>query len=127
MVVDRLRDGVRIAQLLASEVTGDQGRLNALTLTDADTDVEPTLDGALAYRITREDEPIVDAYVQPDRLRLEFRAAIDAVAEVASDAGLRVRPAGGESPRTLVFLENGAAVKRVLPALRAVVEADSTG
>lgn len=127
MVTDRLRDGVRIAQLLASEVTGDQGRLNALTLTDADTDVEPTLDGALAYRITREDEPIVDAYVQPDRLRLEFRAAIDAVAEAASDADLRVRPAGGESPRTLVFLEDGAAVKRVLPALRAAVKTESTG
>ena len=127
MVVDRLRDGVRIAQLLASEVTGDQGRLNALSLTDADTDVEPTLDGALAYRITREDEPIVDAYVQPDRLRLEFRAAIDAVAEAASDADLRVRPAGGESPRTLVFLEDGAAVKRVLPALRAAVKTESTG
>jgi len=125
MVVDRLHDGVRIAQLLASEVTGDQGRLNALSLTDADTDVEPTLDGTLAYRITREDEPIVDAYVQPDRLRLEF--AIDAVAEAASDADLRVRPAGGESPRTLVFLEDGAAVKRVLPALRAAVETESTG
>lgn len=127
MVTDRLRDGVRIAQLLASEVTGDQGRLKTLSVADADTDVEPTLDGALAYRITRGEEPIVDAYVQPDRLRLEFRTALDAVAEAASDAGLRVRPAGGESPRTLVFLEDGAAVKRVLPALRAVVEADSTG
>lgn len=127
MVTDRLRDGVRIAQLLASEVTGDQGRLKTLSVADADTDVEPTLDGALAYRITRGEEPIVDAYVQPDRLRLEFRTALDAVAEAASDVGLRVRPAGGESPRTLVFLEDGAAVKRVLPALRAVVEADSTG
>jgi len=127
MVTDRLRDGVRIAQLLASEVTGDQGRLETLSVAEADTDVEPTLDGALAYRIARGEEPIVDAYVQPDRLRLEFRAAIDAVAEAASDAGLRVRPAGGESPRTLVFLEDGAGVKRVLPALRAVVEVDSTG
>ena len=59
MVTDRLRDGVRIAQLLASEVTGDQGRLKTLSVADADTDVEPTLDGTLAYRITREDEPIV--------------------------------------------------------------------
>jgi len=76
MVTDRLRDGVRIAQLLASEVTGDQGRLKTLSVADADTDVEPTLDGTLAYRITREDEPIVDAYVQPDRLRLEFTQSL---------------------------------------------------
>ena len=126
MVVDRLRDGVRIAQLLASEVTGDRGRLETLAVTDADADVEPTLDGALAYRIVRGDEPIADAYVQPDRVRLEFRAAIDAVTTAADEAGLRVRPAGGASPRTLVFLEDGAAVKRVLPALRAAIDADST-
>jgi hypothetical protein len=127
MVTDRLRDGVRIAQLLASEVTGDQGRLKSLSVADADTDVEPTFDGALAYRIAQGEEPIVNAYVQPDRLRLEFRIALDAVVKAASNAGLRVRPAGGESPRTLVFLEDGAAVKRVLPALRAVAEANSTG
>lgn len=125
MVVDRLRDGVRIAQLLASEVTGDRGRLDSLTVTDATADVEPTLDGALAYRIARGDDPVADVYVQPDRVRLEFRVAVDAVAAAASEAGLRVRPAGGAAPRTLVFLADGAAVKRVLPALRAVLEAAS--
>ena len=125
MVTDRLRDGVRIAQLLASEVAGDQGRLDALTVIDADENVEPTLDGALAYRIARSDDPVVDVYVQPERVRLECHVAVDAVVAVASEAGLRVRPAGGESPRTVVFVEDGAAVKRVLPVLRAIAESAS--
>ena len=125
MVTDRLRDGVRIAQLLASEVAGDQGRLDALTVIDADENVEPTLDGALAYRIALSDDPVVNVYVQPERVRLECHVAVDVVVTVASEAGLRVRPAGGESPRTVVFVEDGAAVKRVLPVLRAIAESAS--
>ncbi|WP_096389948.1 hypothetical protein [Halopenitus persicus] len=163
MVDDRLQDGVRIAQLLASEVTGDAGRLRDLRVTDADPDVEPTLDGTLAYRIVRvpgtetdadpEAEAVADAeadtvadaeadtvadaeattndaatiaeaFVQPERVRLEFRAGVDAVAASAEAAGLRVRPKAVRPPRTIVFLEDGAAVKRALPALAAAIDAD---
>ena len=48
MVDDRLSDGVRIAQLLASEIDGNRSRLRHLHVTDADPDVDPTADGAFA-------------------------------------------------------------------------------
>ncbi|WP_123620398.1 hypothetical protein [Halorubrum sp. CSM-61] len=134
MVDERLTDGVRIGQLLASEVSGDGGRLRDLALADADPDVEPTPDGALAYRVIHGGETLVaEAYVQPDRLRIEFVAGaaenddgtdLPAVAaDAADDAGLRVRPKEVRPPRTLVFVEDGAQVKRALPAFEAVVDA----
>ncbi|WP_418286171.1 hypothetical protein [Halorubrum sp. DTA46] len=134
MTADRLGDGVRIAQLLASEITGDEGRLRALALADADPDVEPTTDGALAYTAVRTDagdgddqadaetaELVAEVYVQPARVRVEFVAAPDAVAEAASGVGLRVRPKAVRPPRTLVFVEDGAQVKRVLTAFEAAL------
>ncbi|TKX46889.1 hypothetical protein EXE41_08480 [Halorubrum sp. SD690R] len=133
MVTDRLADGVRIAQLLASEVTGNESRLRGLTVADADPDVEPTADGALAYRIVRErdgspdgdasaetDPTVAEVYVQPDRARIEAVAAPDAVADAAREVDLRVRPKAVRPPRTLVFVEDGAGVKRALAVLEAV-------
>ena len=140
MVADRLTDGVRIGQLLASEVSGNEGRLRALSLADADPDVEPTADGALAYRIVRavdgdateaDGGVVAEVYVQPDRVRVEFVGA-DAegpddlptvTASAADEAGLRVRPKAVRPPRTLVFVEDGAQVKRALPVLEAAVDA----
>ncbi|WP_144797918.1 hypothetical protein [Halorubrum depositum] len=146
MVADRLTDGVRIAQLLASEVSGNEGRLRDLALVDADPDAEPTPDGALAYRIVREDEGDVEAvlvaevYLQSDRVRIEFvgddagggadavdegdgSALPEVVADAADGAGLRVRPKAVRPPRTLVFVEDGAQVKRALPVLADAVDA----
>ncbi|SDF43332.1 hypothetical protein SAMN04488067_104179 [Halorubrum xinjiangense] len=133
MVTDRLTDGVRIAQLLASEVTGNESDLRGLTVADADPDVEPTADGELAYRIVRERgdsadefggdesaEPVAEVYVQPDRARIEAIAAPDAAATAAGEVDLRVRPKTVHPPRTLVFVEDGAQVKRALPVLTAV-------
>lgn len=123
MVEDRLADGRRIAQLLASELTGDEGRLRTLSVADADVDVEPTVDGAFAYAVTGVDgETVAEVYVQPDRAYVEFRTAPDAVAEVAGNRGLRVRPKAVRPPRTLVFLEDGAEVKRSLDAFEVVSE-----
>ena len=128
MVTDRLADGVRIAELLASEVTGNESGLRGLTVVDAEPDVEPTADGALAYRIARETDeggggsgaPVAEVYVQSDRARIEAIAAPDAVADAAREADLRVRPKAVRPPRTLVFVEDGAAVKRALTALEAL-------
>ena len=141
MVTDRLDDGVRIAQLLASEVTGSEGRLRGLTVVDADRDVEPTTDGALAYRIARDrdgaaegdgdavdddaagagdSDLVAEVYVQSDRARVEAIVGQDAAAAAAADADLRVRPKAVRPPRTLVFVEDGAAVKRALAVLEAV-------
>ncbi|WP_313691130.1 hypothetical protein [Halorarum halobium] len=125
MVEERTTDGVRIAQLLASELTGGGGHLADVTVADADPDVAPAPDGALAYRVRpgTDDEPLADAFVHPDRARVEFRVAPDVAAEEATEAGLRVRPKAVRPPRTVVFLEDGAEVKRVLPAFGAVVRA----
>jgi len=136
MVTDRLTDGVRLAQLLASEVTGNESRLRGLTVVDADRDVEPAADGALAYRIARErggsdggDEradPLADVYVQPDRVRIEATAAPDAVATAPREADLRVRPKAVRPPRTLVFVEDAAQVKRALAVLEALRRESTT-
>lgn len=123
MTTDRLRDGHRIAQLLASELESGASP-DALAVTDADPEVEPTPEGALAYRVrdTEADEEIAAVYVQPDRARVEFRVAPAAVAEAAESEGLRVRPKAAEPPQTIVFVEDGAEVKRVLPAFDAALE-----
>ena len=128
MVTDRLADGVRIAELLASEVTGNESDLRGLAVVDADRDVEPTADGALAYRIARERagadedaaEPVAEVYLQPDRARIEAIAAPDAAADAAIEVDLRARPKAVHPPRTLVFVEDGAQVKRALAVLEAV-------
>jgi len=153
MVQDRLRDGTRIAQLVASELTGDRRALAQVVVVDADPDVEPTADGALAYRVAHVSDPAaiavgdrgqttvdedVDAertvlagvFVQPERARVEFVAAPDVAADAAAEAavtndetGLRVRPKAVDPPRTLVFVEDGADAKRVIPVFKEVVAA----
>jgi len=127
MVVDSLSDGTRIAQLLASEVTGHEDAFSVLSVVDADADVEPTDDGALAYAVAADGERVAEVYVQPDRARVEFLAHPDVTAEAASEAGLRVRPKAVRPPRTLVFVEDGAQVKWTLPAFRALVTALDAG
>ena len=144
MVQDRLRDGTRIAQLLASELTGNRGALEAVVVVDADPDVEPTADGALAYRVAVVSDPaaivvddrgqttldkeieadpraVASVFVQPERARVEFRVAPDCAAEAARRADLRSRPKAVDPPRTLVFLEDGAAAKHVRSVFEAVV------
>ncbi len=135
MVEDRITDGRRIAQLLASELDGrGDGAFDALAVVDADPDVEPTADGARAYDVALvgddaggaggdgadETRHLATVFVQPDRARVEFVAAVEAAAERASDADLRVRPKATDPPRTLVFVPSGAAVKRVADVFEAV-------
>lgn len=123
MVEDRLSHGKRIAQLLASEIAGHERSLSSLSVTDSDSDVEPTDDGAFAYAVERDGERVAEVYVHPDRARVEFLTEMAAVADVAEEEGLRVRPKAVRPPRTLVFVENGAQVKWLLPALRVVAHA----
>ncbi|SFC58986.1 hypothetical protein SAMN05444422_11164 [Halobiforma haloterrestris] len=146
MVEDRITDGTRIAQLLSSELDGrEDGAFAAVAVTNADTDVEPTPDGARAYDVEivgdarddggsegDEDETegrrIARAFVHEDRAHLEFELQQDRAAEEAEAADLRVRPKATQPPRTLVFVESGAAVKRATDVVCAVVrglEADA--
>jgi hypothetical protein len=125
MVEERLTDGVRIAQLLASEVEGGVGVLDACRVSHADRDVEPTPDGALAYRITVDeggsDKRLAEVFVHPERARVEFLASPGRVAQAADAEGLRVRPKAVQPPRTLVFVPDGASVKRLLPVFDAAL------
>jgi hypothetical protein len=179
MVEDRLTDGRRIAELLASELDGLGGALAAVAVVDADRDAEATPDGAYAYRVVRrggdghppgegdedgagngngdetgngdhnrkgdqngagdgvrepdQNRELAEVFVHPDRARVEFVAGQEAAAEAAAaeDTGLRVRPKAVYPPRTLVFVEDGAAVKRAVTVFEAVVAAvggaDRTG
>jgi hypothetical protein len=162
VVRDRVTDGVRIAELLASEVHGrTDGELAHVAVVDAVGDVEPTADGARAYDISFARSRLVDApdrdvealsvldddgdgagstdgddvespdaaqalasvFVQPDRVRLEFQERVDAAATAAEDTRLRVRPKATTPPRTLVFVESGAAVKDAADVVAAAVSA----
>jgi hypothetical protein len=122
MVTRELDDGVRIAQLLASDLVGHADGLAAVTVTDADPEVDPTTDGARAYRVRAAARPLATVFVHPDRARIEFEAGQDAALDAAREAGLRVRPKLVDPPRTVVFVENGAEVKRALGVVEAVVE-----
>lgn len=121
MVEERLQSGTRIAQLLASELDGrDDGLLASLSVVEANHDVEPTAEGAFAYAIEQRGEEgsgdghqLCSVFVHPDRAHVEL-AASEVAVESAEDEGLRVRPKATRPPRTIVFVESGAEVKRVV-------------
>lgn len=120
MVEDRETDGKRIAELLASELSGHGNPpYDALAVTGADPDVEPTTDGAHAYDVEYRGERLARVFVQPDRARVELSAGLDAAREAATDAGLRVRPVASDPPRLVAFVESGAEAKRAFDVLGA--------
>lgn len=127
MVENRIHDGRRLAELLASELHGHKaGHLGRLTVTDADHEVEPTETGAYAYAITLgngegDGERIATVHVHPDRLHLAVERGVGAAVERGKEAGLRVRPKDVRPPQTLVFVADGAEVKRATDVLATVV------
>jgi hypothetical protein len=124
MVEDRIRSGRRLAELLSSELHGrESGPLGRLAITNADPEVEPNEAGAYAYAITLRNERIATVNVHPDRLHLAIERGLDTAVEAGTEACLRVRPKAVEPPQTLVFIEDGAEVKRATDVLAAVVVA----
>ena len=125
MVVDRVTDGKRIAELLASELDGrSDPPLDRLAVVNADRAVEGTTEGARAYDVERDGETFATVFVHEDRARVELRDGLDAARETATAEGLRVRPKAVTPPRLLLFVESGAAVKRAVTAVAAAVETD---
>jgi hypothetical protein len=138
--------GTRIARLLASELLaredGPLARLDLVDVRDAEA-LDPDAFGAFAYGVVAREGPatdatasaredgdderdtrrIADVHVHDDRARVEFRVGLDAVPAAAAEADLRVRPKAVDPPRALVFVEDGGAVKRVLPVVRAALRA----
>ncbi|MFB6299005.1 MAG: hypothetical protein ABEH65_01955 [Halobacteriales archaeon] len=115
MIEDRVTDGKRIAQLLASELDGrEDGDLNRIAVDGAEPDAEPSSTGTRAYDIMAEGAPIATVYIQPDRARIEFNHGVERALETATEQNLRARPAATDPPRTLVFVDDGGAVKRAV-------------
>lgn len=112
MVENRITDGTRIAQLLASELTGlSEGVLADIDLAAVDRDAEPTQEGTLAYQITRDGDPIADVLLFPSSVELRLldgRQWPETAALRVSDETLRI--------------EYGAAVKRAVDAIRLLFE-----
>lgn len=130
MVEERVTDGHRIAELLASELDGrNDGVLDRVAVTNADRDVEPTAGGARAYDVVvtspsddaTDDQQLARAFVHEDRVHLEFDIGQDVAVDAAEPADLRVRPTATQPPRTLVFVESGAEVKRATDVVQTVV------
>jgi len=118
MVTHELDDGIRIAELVASEITGHtDAPFDALAVENADLDVEPTVDGARAYDVTHDGDVLATVFVHPDRAHLELGLGLDEARHVAEERHLRTRPKAVDPPRLLVFVENGAEAKRVLGVL----------
>lgn len=105
MVEDRITDATRVAQLLASELTGlETGPLESVDVTDADPDAEPSPEGTVAYRVTADGESVGTVLLYPERV------VVDLTGE--GSAGV----AG--TPDDELVVESGAAVKRAVDAVR---------
>lgn len=108
MVKDRIANGRRIGQLLASELTGLQrGPLSEVSVVNADRDVDPTPDGAFAYRVTADDTEVAVVEVTPETARLVLSEGPVIVPErddIATDGAT-------------VIVHSGAAVKAAVDVL----------
>mgnify|MGYP007124933563 CR=1 FL=1 len=118
MVEGRVTDGKRIAQLLASELSGlETGPLAEVAVTDAPPDVEPSPEGPVAYAVEYRGSQIGSVSVYPDRARLRLEGGADAVEATDISA-----PTERTDESTVdLSIESGAAVKRGVDALRAVL------
>ena len=113
MVEDTVTDGKRIAQLLASELTGLETRpLDSAAVADADSDAMPADSGTLAYRITVDESVFAAVQLYPEYIHVEFESALketDVPAELQTG-----------DPQVLT-VTNGAEVKRAVDVIRAAV------
>lgn len=115
MVTDRITDGKRIGQLLASELTGlERGPLGAVAVVDADPDVEPEDTGAFAYRIEADEETVgtVGVTESTARLGLERPTAIEPERDDVTV----------ENDGEVVVAHSGAAVKRLVDVVAEALE-----
>ncbi|MFW6435046.1 MAG: hypothetical protein ACOCY1_01565 [Halovenus sp.] len=115
MVTDSITDGKRIAQLLASEITGLQtGGLSAVSVADADPDAMPSDTGTLAYRVLEDETELASVYLYPSYIELQF--GVPRPTE---------QTAGGEpveADNETVQVTTGADVKGAVDLIRETVE-----
>lgn len=120
MVRDRIRDGERIAQLLASELTGlETGPLATVAVVDAVDDVTPAPEGARAYDVERGGEALASVAITEHTARIEFQESVDL--DVPTET-TDLRVDRGE-PGPVLVVESGAAVKPAVDVLVAAMDA----
>ncbi|PSQ00346.1 hypothetical protein BRC92_12430 [Halobacteriales archaeon QS_4_69_31] len=137
MVEDRVTDPRRVAQLLASELSGrETGRLARVSVVDADEDAEPSPDGTVAYGVAVDGERVGDdvragrnervegdgvrageVVLYPEAATLVVRDGVldlDRVVAAARDGELAV---DREGEAATVRVETGASTKRAVDAV----------
>jgi hypothetical protein len=114
MVEDRITDGKRIAQLLASELTGlETPPLNRVSVVDSTPDVEPTPNGVKAYGVAVDGDRVGTVTVSPDHAQLSFTGTRPDDTAAERD-GVQIKTT---SETIIVRIENGAAVKSAVDVL----------
>ena len=112
MVEDRVTDGKRIGQLLASELTGlERGALAEVSVVDADPDVEPTADGTFAYAVEYQGDRVATVHVTPATARLTIHSA------PTLNVGREDVTVESASEWTVLVAHSGASVKRLVDEL----------
>lgn len=126
MVEDRVRDGRRIAQLLASEVTGlATGPLGAISMIDADPDAEAGASadpgGTRAYDLAHSDDEFATVHITEETASVVFTdpVEVDRIQPVEGIDDLSVE-SGANGPALVV--ESGAAVKHAVDVIAALLE-----
>jgi hypothetical protein len=113
MVEGSISDPTRVAQLLASELTGlSTPPLDRVGVVDADESAEPTPEGTVAYAIAVDDATVGRVLLYPDTVTVAFEDL--SLSEIRDDR-LSVERGEGE---TRLSLSSGVAVKRAVDVLR---------
>lgn len=125
-MVDReITDGRRIATLLRAEIEGlEEPPFDGMTVVEPREDGDSEHPDERSFDVEHDGETLASVFRQEDRIYLEFDGDLAAARERALDAGLRTRPKATKPPGLLVFVENGASVKRAVDVLAAAATGD---
>lgn len=120
MVEDCITDGKRIAELLASELSGrESGPLAQVSVSDANREATPSEDGTPAYSIASDRGQIGVVSLFPDYARVTLTVGAEAVVESSASKGI---PARREDDDAVLRVESGAAVKQAADLIAAAVD-----
>jgi hypothetical protein len=121
MVEHEVTDGKRIAQLLASELTGlELGPLAGVRVVDADPAAAPTESGTDAYRLVYGGRTVAVVSMFPDHATVSLH--VEPAPSTADNAGDGLNVSGTE-----IRIETGAAVKRAVDVLRTLLREGEGG